>query len=107
MLNWCSVWVEHYASSELQLKVHKMDNIFWGLVAKYFLAFSSLAISIQLMPISGKVFCVIIQAYLQIVIHCQLLKRNDPQMYYRLFPRVDMLQKSFNRWRPATLHDHL
>ena len=56
MLNWCLVWVEHYASSELQLKVHRMDNIFWGLVAKYFFAFSSLAISIQLMPIFGKVF---------------------------------------------------
>ena len=94
MLNWCLVWVEHYASSELQLKVHRMDNIFWGLVAKYFFAFSSLAISIQLMPIFGKVYYMIIQAYLHILIHCQLLKRNDPQMYYRLFPLVHTCYKN-------------
>ena len=36
MLNWCLVWVELYALSELQLKVDRMDNIFWGLVAKHF-----------------------------------------------------------------------
>ena len=54
MLNWCSVWVEHYASSELQLKVNRMDNIFWGLVAKYRVSQKKLS------------FCVSMRRYAQI-----------------------------------------